>query len=38
MDCFTLRVRNDVRDNLNCTEGRYCAKIHWKCRIFAITT
>jgi hypothetical protein len=19
MDCFTLRVRNDVRDNLNCT-------------------
>jgi hypothetical protein len=28
MDCFTLRVRNDVRDNLNCpssfrTEGIY---------------
>jgi hypothetical protein len=20
MDCFTLRVRNDVRDNLNCTH------------------
>jgi hypothetical protein len=21
MDCFTLRVRNDVRDNLNCTQS-----------------
>jgi hypothetical protein len=26
LDCFTLRVRNDVRDNLNCTpvNGEFC--------------
>jgi hypothetical protein len=23
LDCFTLRVRNDVRDNLNCTRENF---------------
>jgi hypothetical protein len=26
MDCFTLRVRHDVRDNLNCTRIQFLRK------------